>query len=121
MLLSIREFWDQAMAIREARWIMAAAGLLVVLLVGFYLFKLVRDMALGNTSFGSAESTDFLTEFQKLRDEGKVNDEEYKRLKQSIPNAHSGDKDSTPIKDSVSNEQIEFLPDLEPDDKSNES
>ena len=107
------------MAIREARWIMAAAGLLVVLLVGFYVFKLLRDMALGNTSFGSAESTDFLTEFQKLRDEGKVNDEEYKRLKQSIPNAHSDGKDSSPSEGSASNEQIEFLPDLEPDDEAN--
>ena len=108
------------MAVREAQWIAAAAGLLVVLLVGFYLFKLVRDMALGNTSFGSAESTDFLTEFQKLRDEGKVNDEEYKRLKQSIPNVRSGNKDSTPIKDSASDAQVEFLPDLEPDDETNE-
>jgi len=113
MLLSIREFWDQAMAIREARWILAAAGLAVLLLVGFYVFKLVRDMALGNTSFGPAESTDFLTDFQKLRDQGKLNDEEYKRLKQSIPDAHSDGKDSTPREDSASDEEVEFLPDEE--------
>ena len=113
---SIREFWDQAMAIREARWLMTAVGLLVLLLVGYYLFKLVRDMALGNTSFGSAESADFLTDFQKLRDEGKVNDEEYKRVKQSIPNVHSEDKDSTPTEDSANDEQVEFLPDSEPDE-----
>lgn len=117
MLLSISEWWDQVIAIKEAQWIATAAGLLVVLLVGFYLFKLVRDMALGNTSFGSAESADFLTEFQKLRDEGKVNDEEYKRLKQSIPNVRSGDKDSATIEDSASNAQGEFLPDFKPDDE----
>jgi len=113
---SIREFWDQAMAIREARWLVTVVGLVVILLVGFYLFKLVRDMALGNSSFGSTESTDFLSEFQKLRDEGKVNDEEYKRVKQSIPNVHSEDKDSTPTKDSANDEQVEFLPDSEPDE-----
>ena len=113
---SIREFWDQAMAIREARWVITAAGLLVLLLVGFYVFKLVRDMALGNSSFGSAESADFLNEFQKLRDEGKVNDEEYNRLKQSIPNVHSEDKDSTPTEGSANDEQVEFLPDSEPDE-----
>ena len=119
MLLSIREFWDQAMAIREARWIMAAAGLLVVLLVGFYVFKLLRDMALGNTSFGSAESTDFLTEFQKLRDEGKVNDEEYKRLKQSIPNVHSEDNGSPLNEGSANDDKVDFLPAPDPEDKTN--
>ena len=107
------------MQIQEARWLAAAAGLLVVLLVGFYLFKMVRDMALGNTSFGSAESTDFLTEFQKLRDEGKVDDEEYKRLKQSIPNVRSGDKDSARTEDSVRDHQVEFLPDVESDEETN--
>ena len=60
MLLSIRESWSQIMAIREARWLLSAVGLLILLLVGFYLFKLFRDIALGDASFGPAESTDCL-------------------------------------------------------------
>ena len=48
MLLSIRESWNQIVAIREARWLLSAVGLLILLLVGFYVFKLVRDIALGN-------------------------------------------------------------------------
>lgn len=115
MLLSIREFWDQAMAIREAQWIMAAAGLLVLLLAGFYLFKLVRDMALGNTSFGPAESADFLTDFQKLRNEGKLNDEEFARLKQAIPTVHSGRKDSSTPAEPTSDTEVNFLPPSESD------
>ena len=110
MLLSIREFWDQAMAIREARWIMATAGLAVLLVVGFYVFKLVRDMALGNSSFGPAESADFLTDFQKLRDEGKLNEEEYARLKKSIPIDRSDHKDSAPKNDSANDAKVNFLP-----------
>ena len=119
MLLSIRESWNQVMAIQEARWLLAAVGLLILLLVGFYVFKLVRDIALGNASFGPAESTDFLTEFQKLRDEGKVNDEEYKRLKQSIPNVHSEDKGSTSNEGSANDDKVEFLPDTDPDEEAN--
>jgi hypothetical protein len=115
---SIREFWDQAMAIREARWLMTAVGLLVLLLVAYYLFKLVRDMALGNTSFGSAESADFLNDFQKLRDEGKVNDEEYKRVKQSIPNVHSEDKDSAPTEGAANDDDVDFLSDSKADESS---
>ncbi len=115
MLLSIREFWNQAMAIREARWVIAAAGLLVSLLVGFYIFKLVRDMALGNTSFGPVDSSEFLTDFQKLRNEGKLNDEEYARLKQAIPTAHSGREDSSSPEESSSGTEANFSPPSESD------
>jgi len=36
---------------------------------------------MGNRS----DPTSYITDFQKLRDEGKLNDEEYAALKQSIP------------------------------------
>jgi hypothetical protein len=113
MLLSIREFWSQAMEIREARWIMTVAGLVVIVLVGFYVFKLFRDMALGNASFGPAESADFLTDFQKLRDEGKLNDDEYARLKQSIPTVRPGHTDSTSLDESNEDSIVNFLPPTE--------
>ena len=110
MLLSIREFWDQAMAIREARWVMAAAGLLVLLLVVFYLFKLVRDMALGSTTANLNESADFLTEFKQLRAEGKLNEEEFARLKQAIPTAQSDREKSAPPKESANDIKVNFPP-----------
>lgn len=110
MLLTIREFWDQAMEIREARWILTATGFLVVILVGFYLFKLVRDMALGSTSHRVVDSAEFLTDFQKLRDEGKLNEEEYARLKQSIPSDCDGGKDLPSAQEPSSGTPVNFLP-----------
>ena len=69
------------MQIKEARWIVAAFGLITCVLVAFYFVKLFRDMAMG-------ASTDLevgLTDFERLRREGKLNEEEYQKVKESVP------------------------------------
>ena len=70
------------MEIPEAKWVVLIAGLAICICAGFYVVKLFRDMAMGNQS-DTAYS--YITDFQKLRDEGKLDDEEYSRLKKSIP------------------------------------
>ena len=78
---SLRNYWSELMEIPEAKWVVLVAGLAICICAGFYVVKLFRDMAMGNRS----DPTSYITDFQKLRDEGKLNDEEYSRLKQSIP------------------------------------
>ena len=78
---SLKSYWSELMEIPEAKWVVLVAGLAICICAGFYVVKLFRDMAMGSRS----DPTSYITDFQKLRDEGKLNDEEYSRLKQSIP------------------------------------
>lgn len=78
---SINQFWNEVMQIKEARWIVAALGLITCVLVAYYFVKLFRDMAYG----GGIDAASDLPDFERLRREGKLNDEEYNRLKKSIP------------------------------------
>ena len=71
------------MEIPEARWILALAGLIICVATAYYVIKLFRDMAMGHRE----DPTNYMTEFQKMRDEGKLDDEEYSRLARSIPKA----------------------------------
>lgn len=77
----ISKFWSETMEIPGARWIVAIAGLLIGLFVAYYVVKLFRDMALGRVE----DPTSYITDFQKLRDEGKLDQEEYSRLSKVIP------------------------------------
>ena len=78
---SIKKFWIETMEIPEARWIVAISGLVICVAVAFFIVKLFRDMALGNTE----DPAGYLTDFQRLRDEGKLDEEEYSRLSKAIP------------------------------------
>lgn len=77
----LKQFWSETMEIPEARWIVAFAGLVVCVCVAYYFVKFFRDMALGSNE----DPTSFISNFQKMRDEGMLEEDEYKRLKQSIP------------------------------------
>ena len=77
-----KQFWAETMEIPEARWIVAIAGLVTCVCVAYYFVKFFRDMALGESS---SEPISIMTEFQKLRDEGKLDEEEYSKVKQTIP------------------------------------
>lgn len=69
------------MQIQEARWIVAAFGLITCILIAVYVVKLFRDMALGSGS----DSVNAVPDIERLRQEGKLNQEEYNRLKKAIP------------------------------------
>jgi len=76
-----KKFWSETMEIPEARWIVAITGLVIGLAIAYYFVKLFRDMALGKVE----DPTSYITEFQKLRNEGKLDNEEYSRLAKAIP------------------------------------
>ncbi len=81
LMEAIKKFWSETMEIPEARWIIAIAGLVIVSIIAYYIVKLFRDMALG----AAREPVSYISDFQRLRDEGKVDDEEYARLTRAIP------------------------------------
>lgn len=69
------------MEIPEARWIIWLTLLVIFVLVGTYVAMYFRGQAKGIIK----EQADYLSDFQKLKDEGKLDDEEFGRLKQAIP------------------------------------
>ena len=70
------------MEIPGAGWIIGIAGLIILLCVAYYCLNLLRNMATGQTADGIS---DHLADFRRLRDEGKLGEDEYERVTNSIP------------------------------------
>ncbi len=81
MFESLQKTWQETMEIPAARWIVWITVLIVAVLVAVYFVKMFRDMAMGNDSTSKAE---LLSDFERIRNEGKLDNEEFKRLKTSI-------------------------------------
>jgi hypothetical protein len=119
----IKTFWSETMQMSEARWIVAITGLVVCVAIAFYVVKLFRDMAMGKT----VDPASYISDFQKLRDEGKLDEEEYARLAKAIPKdiaaVVSGDSPigatQLPVKPvshpGATPNKMEEMPDFEPD------
>ena len=69
------------MDIPEARWILWITLLVVFVLVAVYVAKMFRDMAIGGSGGNNAT---MLSDFEQLRNEGKLDDDEYQKLKTTI-------------------------------------
>lgn len=95
MFDSISKFWEEAMEIPEARWIIWLTLLVILILVGTYVAMYFRGQAMGIVK----EKADYLSDFRKLKDEGKLDEEEFGRLKQAIPKPSLLD-DEDQVKDS---------------------
>lgn len=78
---SLQQWWISVMEVPGARWIIWGSSLAALLFVTFYVLQLIRNLAIG----GSRNSHDYLGEFRKMRNEGKLDDSEYKRLTSVIP------------------------------------
>jgi len=78
---SIKKFWSETMEIPGAGWIVGISGLVIFVLISYYILSLIRNMALGKTE----DPASYISEFQRLRNEGKLDDEEYERLAKVIP------------------------------------
>lgn len=86
---TINQFWSDTLEIPGARWILVFSGLLICVVIAVYVVKIFRDMALGKAN----DPVSHISDFQKLRDEGMVDEEEYTRLAKSIPrNIPAGDQ-----------------------------
>ncbi len=80
MFDSLQKFWERLNSAPEARMVFWLAVLAIVIFVSIYIVKTIRDWMIG----GMANESDHLSTFRELRDQGKLDDEEYKRLKSAI-------------------------------------
>ncbi|MBX3419749.1 MAG: hypothetical protein KF851_19300 [Pirellulaceae bacterium] len=80
MLESLRETWAKVQEIREARMVIWFSVLAVVILVGVYIMKAIRNAML----VPEISKTDHMAVFRELRDQGKLDDSEYQKLKQAV-------------------------------------
>lgn len=76
------------MSIPGASWIIYPAGLIILILIAFYVLQLVRNLAIGGST-----SDDHLGSFRKMRDSGMIAPEEYKKLAGLVPVPETGKKD----------------------------
>lgn len=109
---AIKKLWTETMQIQEARWIAIIAGLVILVSIAYYILKSVREMAVG----GESPRADFISEFQKLRDEGKLDEDEFSRLAHSIPKDSAETEGGAQVVPPAENKQLESsgeLPDFE--------
>ncbi len=82
MIDSIREFWTDVWEIDAARWLIYAAVTTALILVGVYVGKLFRNMAIGVES----DSIDYMAGFEKMKDDGKLDEREFDQLRTTLSN-----------------------------------
>lgn len=78
---ALQQWWVGVMEVPGARWIVWGSLLAALLLTAFYILQFIRNLAVGS----SGTSHDHLGEFRKMRNAGKLDDSEYKRLTGVIP------------------------------------
>lgn len=106
---SLNKFWQEMMQIPEARWIVLGTLLLFVLMIAIYVSFLFRDMALGKSDEGS---TEILSDFRRMRDDGYLEEEEYTKLKSQMPEfkqAESQVQDKSEVSDALPVEEKKYL------------
>lgn len=69
------------MAIPEARWVIWLSVLAILIVIAIYVVTYFRGQATGQSS----ERIDYLSEFEKLKEQGKLDEEEFGRLKSVLP------------------------------------
>ena len=78
---SLKEWWSGVLGIPGATWIIYPSHLFVLILTAYYVLQAIRNLALG----GSVATDDHLGTFRKMRDEGVLDSEEYKKLAGLVP------------------------------------
>lgn len=91
---SLLEWWNGVMAIEGARWIIYPALLAVLVLLAYYTLNLVRNLAVGQSTSGEF---DYLGEFRRMRDEGHLDQNEYKKLTGLVPLPDTDTKNEDPV------------------------
>ncbi len=66
---------------REARFVIAAAVLVSLVLILVYVIQKLRGLALETRQ---VDYTEHLTQFRKMHEEGQLNDQDFRRVKQHI-------------------------------------
>jgi hypothetical protein len=78
---SLKEWWSGVLGIPGATWIIYPSLLFVLILIAYYVLQAIRNLAIG----GSVGTEDHLGTFRKMRDEGMLDSEEYKKLAGLVP------------------------------------
>ena len=78
---SLKDWWSSVLDIPGATWIIYPSLLIVLILFAYYVLQAFRNLAIG----GSPASEDYLGKFRKMRDEGALEPEEYKKLAGLVP------------------------------------
>ena len=81
LMESLREWWSGVVSIPGATWIIYPSLLIVLILIAYYVLHAIRNLAIG----GSVATDDHLGSFRKMRDEGMLDSEEYKKLAGLVP------------------------------------
>lgn len=76
----LKDWWNSVLEIQGSEWIIYPSVLIVLLLVAYYAVQTFRNMAIG-----SVASEDHLGTFRKMRDEGMIAPEEYKKVAGLVP------------------------------------
>ncbi len=92
---SLLDWWSSVLRIPGATWIVYPSLLIVLILVAYYVLQAIRKLAIG----GSLATDDHLGTFRKMRDEGVLDSEEYKKLAELVPMP-----EAAPKKDAVPKE-----------------
>ncbi|MEM7455876.1 MAG: hypothetical protein AAF456_16095 [Planctomycetota bacterium] len=90
---TIREFVADTWSIPEARWIVWTTVLIVSVLIGIYFAGAFRRLALGGDDAGEPVSD--LTDFEKMRREGQLDDSEFDTLKAEVRSRENTAEDSS--------------------------
>ena len=77
---SISDRWSQIMEIPEARWVVWISLLATAIIIAIYVAAYFRNLAFGK----SDNASDHLSEFRRLKEEGKLGDKEFAQLKSTI-------------------------------------
>lgn len=87
----LKDWWNGVLAIEGAEWIIYPSILIVLVLIAYYVVQAFRNLAIG----GSAGSEDYLGTFRKMRDEGMIAPEEYKKVATLVPLPDTEKTDAT--------------------------
>ena len=92
------EWWNSVLEIEGARWIIYPSILLALVLVAYYVLQMVRNLAIG----GAPSDSDHLGSFRKMKEEGVIDPDEYRKLAELVPLPETESKDKpAPDKKSV--------------------
>jgi len=89
---SLKDWWSGVLDIEGATWIIYPSILIVLVLIAYYVVQAFRNLAIG----GTPASDDHLGTFRKMRDEGMIAPEEYKKVAGLVPLPEIDSKKSEP-------------------------
>ena len=93
LVQGLKDWWNGVLAIEGAEWIIYPSVLIVLVLTAYYVVQAFRNMAIG----GSGGTEDHLGTFRRMRDEGMIAPDEYKKVAGLVPLPELEKKDTAVV------------------------